>query len=201
MQKLLLALAISASVLIAGCQQQPYYTQQQPTQPILAQTCTNPQGIVVADQYCDANWLAQQQMIAQQQNNTSLLTALLLYHSYHSYYSSEPYEVGMYMRPGSYYTTRPTGYVVQSRNTYVTAVHNHTIIVNNGRAVSAPRSSAPSPVRPRTTTAPGPFSRPTTSQRSTFSSPSRSAPSPFSRPSSSYSSRSSYSSSSSSRRR
>lgn len=188
MSKTLLVFAISTLIFIAGCQQQPYYPQQ-PAQPILAQTCTNPQGMVVADQYCDANWLAQQQVIAQQQHNAALLTALLLYHSYHTYYSSEPYELGMYMRPGSYYTSRPVGYIVQPRTTYVTAVHNHTIIINHGRAVS----SVPSPVRPRSSAAPSPFSRPSATPRGYSSY--RSSPSSFSR-SSSYSSRSSYSSSS-----
>lgn len=139
MRKLILSLI--GSSLLYGCAPTPYIAT--PTQPpVMAATCTNPQGIVVADQYCDANWLAQQQMIAQQSNNQALLTALILYHSYHVWYSSSPYEVGMFMRPGSYYVTRPAGYIVQPRNTYVTNVHNHTVVINNGRA-----TSAPSPVR------------------------------------------------------
>lgn len=74
MRKYILYL-IGAS-LLCGCSPTPYIAPpQQP--PVMAATCTNPQGMVVQDQYCDPNWLAQQQMIAQQSNNQALLTALL----------------------------------------------------------------------------------------------------------------------------
>jgi hypothetical protein len=145
----LLTLTSVAALVLTGCystpypaaQYQPVYQQQQPAQQVIAQTCIGAGNMVVDDQYCDPNYIAQQRMIAQQQNNQALLTALLLYHSV---YTSNPYSVGMAIPMGGFYTSAPYGYTVQRRSVYVNNVHNHTIIVNNGRAAySAPNVARP----------------------------------------------------------
>jgi hypothetical protein len=143
----ILAAACLFAAVLTGCEpqyvQQPQYQQVQQTQPVLAQTCIGANNVVVADQYCDPNYIAQQQAIARQNNDNALLTSLLLYHAL---YSSNPYNVGQTFiyTPGSYYTSRPYGYSIQPRNTYVTNVHNHTIVVNNGKAVQTTTVSRPS---------------------------------------------------------
>jgi hypothetical protein len=141
---------VCAALVLTGCnstpypaaQYQPVYQQTQPApQQVMAQTCIGANNMVVDDQYCDPNYIAQQRMIAQQQHNDALLTALLLYHAV---YTSNPYNVGVVIPMGGFYTHMPYGYTSMRRSVYVNNIHNHTIIVNNGRAAY----TAPAPARP-----------------------------------------------------
>lgn len=130
MRKILVATA--TVLMLVGCAPQPVY---QAPQQVIASTCLNGQGIVIADEYCDSNYIAQQRNLAMQTNNQILLNQLL---AYHMIYSSTPYTLGMYAAPSTYYNSAPYGYTVQRRSTYVTNVTNHTIVVNNGRATTTP---------------------------------------------------------------
>lgn len=152
------------------------------------------------DNYCDANWVAQQQALARQHNDMQLLNTLLLYHMM---WSTTPYNVGstFIYTPNTYWRSRPSGYSIMPRSAYYNnVVVNHTIVVQGGRAVATrplaansfayrnPSSTTTRSTTTTTTTAPRPSS---TYQSSRTSSTTRSTTTTTR----------SYSSSSSSRRR
>jgi hypothetical protein len=191
MKNILILAASAALLVVSGCSPAPVpvVVDQQPQAQTVAATCLDGRGYVIQDNYCDPGYIAQQRQLAIQQNNQALLASLL---AYHMIYSSTPYGIGMYASPGSYYTTAPRGYVVQSRTTYVT--HNTTIVNHTQSTPSTSTTSTvnKSYVSPNASAArPAPVSRPPT-QTYTSTPTVRTAPSPVSR---SYSSSSSSSSS------
>lgn len=157
MKKYFSILGLAMAISLIGCQPDVIVTQPQAqqSQQVISGTCVNGNNQVLEDNYCDPNWISSQRMIAQQRHDQAMLDSLLLYHML---YTPNPYMVGAYIpRTGViFYNRPPMGYVVQSRRTYVTNVTNHTIVVNNGRAVtrsySAPSSTVSRPSSSSSTT-------------------------------------------------
>src|SRR5271157_5559350 len=90
MKKVFSAILALSLLLLVACNEQPVPQQPAPQQQVetitqngqqvMSRACINSQGQAVDDRYCDPQWVAQQQAIAQQNHDTQLLNDLLLYH-------------------------------------------------------------------------------------------------------------------------
>lgn len=187
-------------VMFAGCAQQPNTYVAVPVTPqqqqqveaindggnnIVSRACTNGQGYVVEDKYCDPQWIAQQQILAQQNHDNQMLQDLLLYH----------FMFGGNVGVGNVYLggvrTMPYGYgYLPYRDYNYARVHRHVTINKTYVTVNNPtvQRNSPSPnfsSRSNTSTSSSVQTRPSTSFSSrpstSFSKPSFSTKPSFSK--------------------